>query len=105
MQASCISLSSLDQDVAGLFFLWDVLNIFVGGMLGGTILSKISAIVQGSEGIVEILGTAVPASSNFFISYIVLRAFFLVPYQLMLPHPGVWHYLIRYSHQIECECS
>lgn len=106
MQASCISLSAIDREIAGLFFLWDVLNIFVGGMLGGTIFSRLTDMVKGTVSIVEVLGRAVPASSNFFISYVVLRAFFLVPYQLMLPHPGVWQYLIRWEHRkfiLSCE--
>ncbi|GMH42492.1 hypothetical protein BSKO_10411 [Bryopsis sp. KO-2023] len=100
MQASCISLSQLDQEIASLFFYWDVINIFTGGMVGGTILSKLDVIVNGGESITQLLGEALPTSSNFFINYVVLRAFFLVPYQLMLPHPGVWQYLLRFGGKI-----
>ena len=94
--ASCASLSQLERYIAHLFFLWDVLNIFLGGMLGGSVLYKINSAVKHPAELMHWIGLALPASSNFFVNYVCLRAFFLVPYQLLVPHPGIWFYIFRY---------
>ena len=94
--ASCASLSQLERYIAHLFFLWDVLNIYLGGMLGGSVLYKINSAVKRPADLMHWIGLALPASSNLFVNYVCLRAFFLVPYQLLVPHPGIWFYIFRY---------
>lgn len=54
-------------------------------------------IIRDPGNIFDSLGVALPNSSNFFINYITLRAFCLVPFQLLIPHPGVWHYLFQFG--------
>jgi len=93
--ARCASFSQLEMSIADKFFLWDVLNIYLGGMLGGSILNHIDAIVKKPADAVHIIGKALPVSSNFFVNYVTLRAFFLAPLQLLIPHGGVWQFLLR----------
>lgn len=96
VQASCgcDSLSQLERRIAHLFFYWDTGNIFLGAMLGGSVFYNINDAVKRPQDLVELLGMAVPASSNFFVNYVTLRAFFLLPYRLLLPHPGIWYYVV-----------
>eukprot|EP00210_Caulerpa_lentillifera_P005734 g5482.t1 len=95
VQASCgcTSLSRFERRIGHLFFLWNAGNIFLGAMLGGSVLYNINDAVKKPQNLMELLGTAVPASSNFFVNYMTLRAFFLLPYSLLVPHPGIWYYL------------
>eukprot|EP00210_Caulerpa_lentillifera_P008317 g7936.t1 len=95
VQASCgcDSLSQLERRIAHLLFWWDTGNIFFGAMLGGSVFYKINAAVNRPQDIVELLGVSVPASSNFFVNYVTLRAFFLLPYRLLIPHMGIWYYV------------
>ncbi|CAD7699105.1 unnamed protein product [Ostreobium quekettii] len=102
VQGSCISLSELDRKIAGLFFHWDVWNIFMGGMLGGTVLQELGKAAKNTGDIPIMIGTAMPLSSNFFINYIVMRAFFLMPYQLLFPHPNWWNFLMKLGGHCGC---
>jgi len=102
VQGSCVSLSELDREIAGLFFHWDVWNIFMGGMLGGTVLMELGKAATKTGDIPKMIGTAMPLSSNFFINYIVMRAFFLMPYQLLFPHPNWWNFLMKLGGHCGC---
>ena len=42
------------------------------------------------------IGSLMPISSNFFISWIVLRTLFTTPLRLFLPHAGVRFFLLRW---------
>ena len=58
-------------------------------------------ISEGPTTILRLLGTYVPTSSNFFINYIMFRAFVAVPLRMLWPHIGVRMYLLRRY----CRCS
>ncbi|GFH28740.1 uncharacterized protein HaLaN_27281, partial [Haematococcus lacustris] len=45
--------------------------------------------------IFTLLGTSLPTSSNFFISYLLFRAFVGIPARLLIPHVGVRLFLVR----------
>ena len=85
----------LDLRIGALFFYWDVFNAFLGAMLGGTILYQLDDAVHNPSRIPILIGVSMPISSNFFINYIVMRAFFLMPYQLLFPHPNWWKFLLK----------
>ena len=44
----------------------------------------------------HILGDAVPASSNFFINYVVFRALAMVAFRLFYPHAAVFMSILRW---------
>lgn len=81
-----ISLSSLDLRCAQLFFHWTVWNFFFGTLLGGTVLNGLREAISNPGKIVDILGKSLPASSNFFINYVILRAFTMTMFRLFFPH-------------------
>ena len=83
------SLSKLDLRCAQLFFHWNVWNFFFGTLLGGTIISGIRQAISDPGAIVNILGTAIPQASNFFINYVILRALTMTMFRLFYPHACV----------------
>lgn len=94
--AQHVSLQSLDESVGGLFFLWTVFNQFLGALLGGSIISGIRTFVQSPAKIWRLLGSAVPASSNFFVLYVVFRAFAMLPLRLFWPSSSVLGDIFRF---------
>lgn len=85
-----VSLSDLDRRAASLFFTWNMANYFLGALLGGTIINGLRDAIENPRSIVSILGTAVPASSNFFISYVMYRALVMTSFRLFYPHACVF---------------
>lgn len=83
------SLSRLDLRCAQLFFHWNVWNFFFGSLLGGTVLSGLREAINDPGAIVNILGTAIPSASNFFINYVILRALTMTMFRLFYPHACV----------------
>jgi hypothetical protein len=46
--------------------------------------------VQNPSNLPQILGAALPDSSNFFMQFIAMRALFLIWLRMCVPHGGVW---------------
>lgn len=84
-----VSLSLLDLRCAQLFFHWTVWNFFFGALLGGTVFGGLRSAVDDPSRIIDILGTAIPAASNFFINYVILRALTMTFFRLFYPHACV----------------
>lgn len=94
------SLSRLDLRNAQLFFHWNVWNFFLGSLLGGTIINGLRQAISDPSSIVNILGTAIPSASNFFVNYVILRALTMTMFRLFYPHACVgmniaqWFYVM-----------
>jgi hypothetical protein len=95
-----VSLSKLDLRCAQLFFHWNIWNFFFGSMLGGTFISGLRQAIQNPSAIVDILGNAISAASNYFINYVILRALTMTMFRLFYPHACVgmniaqWFYVM-----------
>ena len=92
MEGKWPSLSSLDRRICSLFFYWSTWNVFLGAMLGGSAFSQLGIVINNPSVIPRIIGTALPASSNFFINYVIIQASSLCPPRPDLPmalNPGV----------------
>lgn len=46
MEGQHVSLSALDRRCAHLFFYWDVFNVFLGALFGGTVLGEIQTFLE-----------------------------------------------------------
>ncbi|KAK9819243.1 hypothetical protein WJX81_003710 [Elliptochloris bilobata] len=88
MEGRWHSLSGLDRRVCALFFQWSVWSVFLGAMLGGSAFSQLGALIDNPASLPSLIGTALPASSNFFINYIIIQGLAMVPFRLMYPHIG-----------------
>ncbi|GLI62080.1 hypothetical protein VaNZ11_004639 [Volvox africanus] len=97
------SLSEADRLVAKNMFYFGIFNVFLGGVVGSTIIQGInSAIEKGPSEIFNLVGTYVPTSSNFFINYTMFRVFVSVPLRMLWPHIGIRMYLIRRYLRFSC---
>lgn len=62
----------------------EVINVFLGTLVGGSLTQQVSSVVEGSKSIQQTVGTVLPVNSNFFINYLALRALGLVPMKCAL---------------------
>ena len=85
----------MDRRIATLFFIWDVFNIFLGAMLGGSIFSQLNDVLNDPGSIPKRIGIALPSSSNFFINYLILQSFTMIPFRQMFQHVGMIPTLFR----------
>lgn len=96
-ESTHVSLSSLDRRILMLFFWWNTFNLFFGSTIAGSLTQQIRRLIQNPSQITSVLGESLPTSSNFFINYVALRAFGLVPFRLVLVHGGIWRWLGKYA--------
>ncbi|KAK9804567.1 hypothetical protein WJX73_000229 [Symbiochloris irregularis] len=89
------SFSSVDRRIAALFFVWDVFNVFIGAMLGGSIFSQLDNMINDPGSIPRLIGTALPASSNFFIKLPGIAGSGNDSLQQMFQHVGMLPTLFR----------
>ena len=92
-ESTHVSLSSLDARILMLFYWWNAVNLFFGSMIAGSLTEQLQTVIEDPGKITDVLGTSLPTSSNFFINYVALRAFGLVPFRLVLVHGGIWRWL------------
>ena len=92
-ECSHVSLSALDCRILNLFYWWNAFNLFFGSTIAGSISKTLQQLIETPNNITSELGQRLPASSTFFINYLALRAFGLVPFRLILVHGGIWRWL------------
>ena len=66
-------------------FIRDIFNVFLGAMLGGTILGELQTFATEPSKTWKALGSAIPAASNFFINYVSYRALVMAAFRLLYP--------------------
>ncbi|KAG2500669.1 hypothetical protein HYH03_001435 [Edaphochlamys debaryana] len=99
----CLSLSSTDRTIARYVFLFAVFNVFLGGVIGSTIVQGINtAIEKGPGEIFSLIGSYLPTSSNYFINMVMFRAMVTVPLRMLWPHIGIRMYLLRRYLRLSC---
>ncbi|KAG2438979.1 hypothetical protein HYH02_010771 [Chlamydomonas schloesseri] len=97
------SLSEADRAVAKYMFYFGIFNVFLGGVVGSTIIQGVnSAINSGPGEIFKLVGNYLPTSSNFFIQYCMFRALVAVPLRMLWPHIGIRMYLLRRYLRLRC---
>lgn len=71
-------------------------NLFLGGLSGASLVQQYRQFFSGPPSqIFTMLGTSLPAASNFFLSFTIYRAFVSVFLRMLIPHGGTWQYAIR----------
>lgn len=73
MEGQHESYTALDRRIGTLFFIWDVFNVFLGAMLGGSTFSQLGRLINDPGSLPMVVGDALPSSSNYFINYIVIQ--------------------------------
>jgi len=80
----------------------DVFNVFLGAMLGGSVLAELPTFIQNPSQIWSALSSAIPASSNFFINYVSYRALVMAWFRLFYPHQGIMVSILKWMHILPC---
>ncbi|KAL4515842.1 hypothetical protein Ndes2526A_g00545 [Nannochloris sp. 'desiccata'] len=86
-QRAHASFSNLDKAVISGFYAFSFLNTFIGAVLGGSFLQQLGAALADGD-IFTLVGTALPAASNFFLNYIGVHALFTNLFRFIWPHDG-----------------
>ena len=68
-----LSKSDRDRAAAGKFFYFNVLNVFLGVTLAGSLFSSLKSVLDRPKTIVALLSESLPGQANFFISFVALR--------------------------------
>ena len=55
--------------------------------------SQLRVLVENPEMWATILGVAFPQSSNYFLNYVIARAFMMNLFRLIMPHGGMWRWI------------
>ena len=74
--------------IASLYFLFDVFNVFMGTVLGGSLINSFKTVLKDPARLPKAIGAALPTTSNFWLNYMVLQVA-LVPLHFLFPHVGV----------------
>ncbi|KAL4451743.1 hypothetical protein ABPG75_007405 [Micractinium tetrahymenae] len=90
------SFTSLDLRCGTWFFLHDLFNVFLGGMLGGSVVYGLRQVINDPSQFFTILGQAVPASSNFFINFVSFKGIAMAPFRLFFPHAIVFGSILKW---------
>ncbi|PSC69350.1 ERD4-related membrane [Micractinium conductrix] len=96
MEGQHVTLSALDRRCADLFFYWDVFNIFLGALFGGTVLAELKTFLSNPSAIWSALGSAIPGASNFFINYVMYRALVMCAFRLFYPHLAILPAILKW---------
>ena len=77
--------SAVEYTVQNYFFWFQVIQVFLITTLTSAAWTTITAIVQKPASIITVLSDGIPASSNFYVSYIVLQGLGVVLGTLLSP--------------------
>lgn len=87
--AGMVSLSKIDLGLMMRFFIFQVVTVFLGSFIAGSAANQFKQLIENPGSIVTLLGTAAPQTSIFFLTYVTLRALFIVPFSILRLVPFV----------------
>ncbi|KAA8515545.1 hypothetical protein F0562_018844 [Nyssa sinensis] len=68
-----ISISSLERRSAARYYLFNLVNVFLGSIITGTALEQLKSFIhQSASDIPKTIGVAIPMKATFFITYIMV---------------------------------
>lgn len=88
VERSHVSLSSLDDRITRLFFGFSVSNTFLQAVLGGAAFQQLGAMLSSPGDLWQLLGTSIPAASNWVLNYTIQHALMINPFRFCWPHDG-----------------
>lgn len=66
--------SEIDASQLRKLFIFGAVNVLIGNLVAGSIFNSIETLVERPEETVEAIGSAVPATSRFFLNYVLLNS-------------------------------
>ena len=77
-----IAFSQVQMKAFARFFMFQVLNIFLVTAIAGSIFDTLAIIIENPETMLLMLGNSLPRMSSFFITYVTMRTFFGLGFEL-----------------------
>jgi hypothetical protein len=71
-----VSFSEVQMRAFSRYFLFQVVNVFLVTTIAGSIFNAVAAIIDHPEAMFQMLGNSLPHMSSFFITFIIIKAFF-----------------------------
>lgn len=99
-----VSFTAFELKMLDIYFYWSVFNVFLGGLLGGTVIAQLNLLlnnpstkewergkssIRASDALWELIGLSMASQAFFFTNYIIIRALVIVPLKLIYPHYNV----------------
>ncbi|KAK9806417.1 hypothetical protein WJX73_004348 [Symbiochloris irregularis] len=88
-----VSESAVDFGVTMKFFIFQVVSVFLGSFIAGSLFNQFEQWIKDPTSAVTILGTAAPLTSIFFLNYVELNALTSIPVQFLRPF-GIFLYWV-----------
>ncbi|CAN1222627.1 Calcium permeable stress-gated cation channel 1 [Linum grandiflorum] len=83
-----ISLSSLERRAATRFYIFNIINVFLGSIITGTAFEQLNTFMkQSTSDIPKIIGVAIPMKATFFITYIMVDGWAGIAGEILMLKP------------------
>ncbi|CAN1222624.1 Calcium permeable stress-gated cation channel 1 [Linum grandiflorum] len=89
-----ISLSSLERRAATRFYIFNIINVFLGSIITGTAFEQLNTFMkQSTSDIPKIIGVAIPMKATFFITYIMVDGWAGIAGEILMLKPLIIYHL------------
>ncbi|KAM1154743.1 hypothetical protein ACFX13_037853 [Malus domestica] len=89
-----ISLSSLERRAASRYYLFSLVNVFLGSIITGTAFEQLDSFThQSASDIPKTIGVAIPMKATFFISYIMVDGWAGIAAEILMLKPLIIYHL------------
>ncbi|KAF5728567.1 hypothetical protein HS088_TW21G00715 [Tripterygium wilfordii] len=89
-----ISLSSLERRAASRYYLFNLVNVFLGSIITGTAFEQLNSFLkQSANQIPETIGVAIPIKATFFITYIMVDGWAGIAGEILMLKPLIFYHL------------
>ncbi|MEW5319517.1 MAG: hypothetical protein WDW38_010662 [Sanguina aurantia] len=95
-RSGAVSKGNVDGQVTTLYFMFQVVTIFLASFIAGTLLNQIVQIIDHPATLLTVLGSGAPQTATFFLLYILFNALVMQPV-LLLRIPALLVFVARYS--------
>ncbi|KAL6197886.1 hypothetical protein ACLB2K_027678 [Fragaria x ananassa] len=88
------SLSSLERRAASRYYLFALVNVFLGSIIAGSALEQLKTFMhQSPSEIPETIGVAIPIKATFFITYIMVDGWAGIAAEILMLKPLIMYHL------------
>lgn len=91
-----VSESQIDFGVSKKYFIFQVLTVFFGSFIAGSLLAQVERLREDPDEIIKILGTSAPQTASFFCTFILVEAFLDTPIGLLRLPGFVIYYILTF---------
>ncbi|KAJ7967731.1 Calcium permeable stress-gated cation channel 1 [Quillaja saponaria] len=88
------SLSSLERRSASRYYLFILVNVFLGNIIAGAAFEQLNSFIhQSASDIPKTLGVAIPLKATFFITYIMVDGWAGIAGEILMLKPLIFYHL------------